>query len=420
MRLRNYTSLLPATRVEPATLLLAGCGLALYRAGQTGRCQETFNRTWFMNRPLRQSWLLWGIAILPVAAIAQTVPLAQDSYVVTSPATSNNYGAAATINASGPNGDRALVQFDLTTLPAGTTADNIARATLTLFVNKLGAAGTINISVANGPWTELGVTGMNAPVPAASVFSSLSVTASDQYVYVDATTAVKNWLNGTTNNGFIVTPNDANVNVAFDSKESTTTSHPATLMIALASSGAMGATGATGPTGATGAAGAVGTPGAAGAKGATGPAGATGAAGATGPQGIVSYAGVPSAGFGQIANPLPAVSGTFASLGYPVTVTVPANAKVLVSGTAVLGSNATGGASDLGLDVCYQPSGGSLSGGGYFVLIRQSQGTASAHSLTRVIGPLAAGTYSFGLCYATYDTNWNANDYVSNTLIVFN
>jgi hypothetical protein len=107
-------------------------------------------------------------------------------------------------------------------------------------------------------------------------------------------------------------------------------------------------------------------------------------------------------------------------LGNAVTITVPANAKVLVSGTAVLGSNATGGASGLGLDICYKPSGGSLIGGGYFLQIQQSQGTSSAHALTRVIGPLAAGTYSFGLCYGTYNANWNANDYVNNTLIVFN
>src|SRR5580658_6102221 len=101
-----------------------------------------------MNNPLRQ--LLYSLAILPMAAIAQTIPLTQDSYVVTNPATTNNYGTAATLNVGGPTGAQALVQFDLTTLPMGTTAGNVASATLTLFVYKLGAAGGINISVANG------------------------------------------------------------------------------------------------------------------------------------------------------------------------------------------------------------------------------------------------------------------------------
>jgi hypothetical protein len=129
-----------------------------------------------MNERLVRS--LWCVlAILPAAGQAQNVPLTQDSYVVTSPATANNYGPAATINVGGPNVGNALVQFDLTSLPAGTTAANIAKATLTLFVNKLGEAGTIDISVVNGAWTELGVNGTNAPVPGASVFSGFAITA---------------------------------------------------------------------------------------------------------------------------------------------------------------------------------------------------------------------------------------------------
>jgi hypothetical protein len=74
--------------------------------------------------------LAFALAILPAVAFAQTVPLMQDSYVVTSPATAGNYGAATTINVGGPNAANALVQFDLSALPAGTTATNIARATV--------------------------------------------------------------------------------------------------------------------------------------------------------------------------------------------------------------------------------------------------------------------------------------------------
>ncbi len=225
-----------------------------------------------------------------MTAFAQSVPLTQDSYVATNPATAINYGTAVTINAGGPNAGQALVQFDLTTLPDGTSAANVSKATLTLFVNKIGAAGTINISVANGPWTELGVNGTNAPVPAAAIASGVSVSASSAYLHVDATAAVKSWLSGTSNNGFIITPNDGTVLVAFDSKESATTSHPAALTISLSSSGA---TGATGPTGAVGATGATGLPGSTGATGtgATGATGPTGAVGATGPAGATGSSG---------------------------------------------------------------------------------------------------------------------------------
>ena len=211
----------------------------------------------------------------------------QDSYVV--PGSTSNYGSATTLNVGGASNDQALVQFDLTQLPAGTTAASIAKATLIVFVTKVTAAGTVNFSVANGIWTEPGVNGNNAPVAATSVASGVAISTAGDYIAVDATAAVQSWLNGTTNSGFIITPNmGTGVNVSFDSKESTTTSHPAALSITLVGSGgaagATGAPGATGPTGATGA-GTTGATGATGGAGPTGPAGPTGAAGAIGPTG---------------------------------------------------------------------------------------------------------------------------------------
>jgi Collagen triple helix repeat (20 copies) len=255
------------------------------------------NRLWNLLRPF-----LCGLALMPLAEMAQSVPLAQDSYVV--PGSATNYGSATTMNVGGPNGAQALAQFDLTALPSGTTSAQIAKATLTLFLNKLGAAGAVNISVANGAWTETGVNGNNAPVPGLAVASGVSASAASEYITIDATAAVQAWLSGTTNSGFIITPNDGGVNVAFDTKESATTSHPATLTILPMSSGARGATGptgatgavgATGPAGATGATGTgtIGATGAAGAAGTTGPAGATGARGATGATGLAGLNGSP-------------------------------------------------------------------------------------------------------------------------------
>ena len=73
--------------------------------------------------------------------------------------------------------------------------------------------------------------------------------------------------------GFIVTPVNG-VNVSFDSKESATTSHPATLTVILTSMGLPGPTGPTGPTGATGP------------QGPAGPIGPIGPAGPSGTTGI--------------------------------------------------------------------------------------------------------------------------------------
>ena len=159
---------------------------------------------------------LCGLAIMPVAAMAQNVPLVQDSYVI--PGNAANFGSASTMNVGGPNAALALAQFDLTALPSGTTSNNIAKATLTLFLNKLGAAGTVNISAANGSWTEISVNGNNAPVAGAAVASAVAASAASEFITVDATAAVQAWLSGTTNSGFIITANDGTVNVAFDTK----------------------------------------------------------------------------------------------------------------------------------------------------------------------------------------------------------
>jgi hypothetical protein len=236
--------------------------------------------------------LLCSFALAPLASVAQIAPLSADTYVT--PGSSVNFGTATTINVGGPNGSSALVQFDLSNLPAGVS---IAQATLCVFAGKVGAPGTINVSVANGPWSELTVTGTNAPpVPAAAVASGVPVATANAFFFFDATSAVRNWLSGNAaNNGFIITPNDASVNVAFDSKENPTTSHPATLTITLA--GPAGATGAQGPAGATGAIGATGVQGPAGPTGAVGatgpqaPAGPTGATGVQGPRGATGTQG---------------------------------------------------------------------------------------------------------------------------------
>jgi len=214
---------------------------------------------------------IWGLAGI-AGASAQTVPLTQDSYVV--PQSATNYGSATTINVGGTNGAEALVQFDLSTLGTGVSSANIAHATLTLFASKVGTSGSVNIAVANGPWSEATVSGTNAPpMPGGAVQSGVPITTPDSYVYVDATTAVQSWLNGSPNDGFIVTPVNG-VNVSFDSKESATTSHPATLTVILTSMGLPGPTGPTGPTGATGP------------QGPAGPIGPIGPAGPSGTTGI--------------------------------------------------------------------------------------------------------------------------------------
>ena len=91
--------------------------------------------------------LLPGVFLAPLAMFAQTLAPSQDAYVV--PGAGANYGSGASINV-GSSGSQGLIQFDLTALPAGVTASQVQKAILTVFVNKVGAAGTLNFYEANG------------------------------------------------------------------------------------------------------------------------------------------------------------------------------------------------------------------------------------------------------------------------------
>src|SRR5882724_1570648 len=85
---------------------------------------------------------------LPVAVYGQAVTPSQDAYYV--PANATNFGGATSITV-GSSGSIGLVQFDLTTLPAGAT---VQKATLTLFINKVNVPGGISVNLANGSWQE--------------------------------------------------------------------------------------------------------------------------------------------------------------------------------------------------------------------------------------------------------------------------
>jgi len=224
-----------------------------------------------MNNPIRLA--LAALALAPISGFAQTIVPSADTYYV--PANAGNFGTATTITV-GQASAVGLVQFDLSQLPAGVTSGQIQKATLTLFVDRVNASGTINIDTASGAWSELTVTGNNNPAPGAAVATAVTVATTDMFISVDATAAVQGWITTpNSNNGFMIIGNTG-TSVQFDSKENSLTSHPATLTIILANAGP---TGPTGPTGSNGAAGATGPTGV-GTAGATGPTGPSGAAGA--------------------------------------------------------------------------------------------------------------------------------------------
>jgi hypothetical protein len=228
-------------------------------------------------------------ALLPLSAGAVEALLAVDAYVSASqPAT--NFGHAGALKVG--SGNRALLRFDVASmLPAGTTASQVSKAVLNVWVSGVTQAGSVEVAEVLGTWTETGVTGatLSGVGPA---FATRAVSTAGRWLPIVVTSQVKAWLTDpATNKGLLIAPavGDPTTVVALDSKENTVTSHPARLEIVLAGPpGATGATGPVGPQGATGATGTQGPMGATGVQGPTGAAGAPGPTGATGPQGVPS------------------------------------------------------------------------------------------------------------------------------------
>jgi len=212
---------------------------------------------------------LWGAAL---SAFAAEATLVADAHV-NSALPGVNSGAISNLNVGA--GYTALLQFDLSTLPVGTTAGQVSRAVLRLYCNRVDTAGLVSVQAVGGAWGEYSVTFSTLPSLGSPVRVA-SVSQTGEYVKGVVTGLVQGWITApATNNGLALTAGTAAVQ--FDSKENDLTGHAAMLDVSLATSGPAG------PIGLTGAAGP------AGATGATGPAGAMGPAG---PQGISGGSGL--------------------------------------------------------------------------------------------------------------------------------
>jgi hypothetical protein len=217
-------------------------------------------------------------------AWAAQATLVADAHVNSAMPTVNS-GAISNLDVGG--GYTTLLQFDLSMLPAGTTAAQVSRAVLRLYVNRVTTSGLVSYAPVTGAWGEYSVTYATEP-SIGSPAGVFSVNQAGAFIVVDVTSLVQGWIaNPSANNGLALSGGTAMVQ--FDSKENDQTSHAATLEVDLANQGPAGATGATGPAGPAGAAGA------AGLMGPQGPSGATGAAGLQGPIGPAGLTGTTGA-----------------------------------------------------------------------------------------------------------------------------
>jgi hypothetical protein len=254
------------------------------------------------------------VAVLAVAARASAVEatLVADAHVNNARPTANS-GAISNLNVGA--GYTALLQFDLSSLPAGTTASQVSRAVLRLYCNRADTPGLVSVQPVNAAWGEYSVTYATLPAldAATQVFQ---VSQAGSYISVDVTALVQGWItNSSTNNGIGLTAGSAAVQ--FDSKENDLTGHSPMLDVVLVSQGPAGPKGDTGVAGATGP---VGPPGPAGSQGVAGPAGLQGPKGDPGLQGPIGFTGPPgpSGPIGPTGSTGPqGVPGTIGPAGAP-------------------------------------------------------------------------------------------------------
>ena len=184
----------------------------------------------------RRAVVLMLLLFMAAVTYAQITP-SDDSYI-NSAASATNYGTAVTLDLSSP-ADTAFIRFDLTAVPAGYTGASIAKATLKLYVNACTKAGSFNVDLVNGAWTEKTIDYSNEPALGTTIAPSvpLATTNKGTYVEIDITPALVEWLNGTQPNDGIALVANSPLVATFDSKENTATSHPPELDIVYASGG---------------------------------------------------------------------------------------------------------------------------------------------------------------------------------------
>lgn len=165
-------------------------------------------------------------------ALAQAPPK-QDTFI-SAVAPSSNFGSSIAIAVQSNRAAVSMVQFDLSSLPSGTTAAMVNNATLRLYVSLVASPGAFDVYLVNGSWKENSVTFGNAPTLGALVASNVAVSNSSRnnFIDVDVTSALQSWTTAPDQNfglALVASPG-SNVSATFNSKEDIITSHEPELL----------------------------------------------------------------------------------------------------------------------------------------------------------------------------------------------
>jgi hypothetical protein len=133
-----------------------------------------------------------------------------------------------------PGGEyRAFINFDLDPIPSGATVD---RATLRLWVSSIPYAGQVDVVPVLGPWDEATLTAQTSPPLGPPVTGEgMDKTNLRQWVDLDVTSLVQQWVSGALPNYGLALQGNANnpVAVRFDTRENLLSAHLAEIEIVL-------------------------------------------------------------------------------------------------------------------------------------------------------------------------------------------
>jgi hypothetical protein len=212
---------------------------------------------------------------LPATSYADTLNVTEDAYTKADKPDENK-GDEKTIEVKDEADDKdriGYVQFDFSTLPDGLFAEEVVKASLRVWVEKVDNPGTISISLIDEDWDEHTIMPDTAPSISPTPVS-FAVTGADEshFVTVDITELVQDWVAGYADNYGIALESNDGAKVKFGAKE-TENEHEMQIEVAL------GETGPAGPQGEQGIQGEQGE------QGLTGPEGPMGPPGPVGPEG---------------------------------------------------------------------------------------------------------------------------------------
>ena len=210
---------------------------------------------------MRRSFIIALLATVAIGALATPAWAVQatltDDAHTSAAAQARNFGQAPALLVQAPAPRAAsFLKFDLASLPSGTQGIDVVKATLTLWVNRVGAPGFLDVRVVRSPWSESTLTSVTTPRLGSVEIGGVPVLAPAKHSFltIDLTVMVREWLDkGLPNHGIALVPASPDLSVAFDSKENSTTSHEPRLEIVLRGEpGAAGPAGPPGPPGQSG------------------------------------------------------------------------------------------------------------------------------------------------------------------------